>query len=139
MLALPADKDEFYVSAYPFRRLPDEIGVRGRTLLGVLFYLSQAVEAPVEHLEKGLVGITRDEAGHEFNWVNIMEPIIRIRSDRDPPTGAFVSIRYRGYWFSIADNDRESKTTFNLLNLLFSMQTATAKGKSPMLTLPVGN
>jgi hypothetical protein len=59
-------------------------------------------------------------------------------SQRDWPKGAYIVVQYRGWWFSIADDDPSSTATFSLLNILFSPQTATGKGKSPLLTLPVG-
>jgi hypothetical protein len=38
----------------------------------------------------------------------------------------------------IADDDQSSKATFSLLNVLFSLQSETGKGRSPLLTLPIG-
>ena len=38
----------------------------------------------------------------------------------------------------IAAADQSSKATFSLLNILFWLQSASGKGKSPLLTLPVG-
>ena len=63
---------------------------------------------------------------------------MKIRSAPDRPKEAYVAVPYRGSWFYVADDDRRSKSTFGLLNLLFSLQAATSKGKSPVLTLPVG-
>jgi len=47
-------------------------------------------------------------------------------------------VQYRGWWFYIADDDQGSKSTFGLLNILFSLQAESGKGGSPLLTLPVG-
>ena len=61
-----------------------------------------------------------------------------IHSQEDRPQNAYVAVQHRGWWFYIADDDQSSKATFSLLNILFSLQSATGKGKSPLLTLPVG-
>lgn len=138
MLQLPEGTNEFPVSAFPYKRKVGEIGLRCRTLLGVMFYLSQGVEAPPEHAKKGLVGVTKLPDGEPFDWNQVLGNMLRVRSGPEKPGDAFVSVPYRGHWFWIADTDRESKTTFNLLNLLFWLQSASSQGKSPLLTLPVG-
>lgn len=61
-----------------------------------------------------------------------------IHSQKERPQRAYVAVQYRGSWFYIADADARSKATFSLVNILFSLQSATGKGKSPLLTLPVG-
>jgi len=35
--------------------------------------------------------------------------------------------------------NQNSKITFSLLNILFQLQATSGSGKSPLLTLPVGN
>ncbi len=55
------------------------------------------------------------------------------------PSNASVAVQHRGWWFCIADGDFDSKATFSVVNIVFSLQSASAKGKSPLLTLPVGN
>lgn len=137
-LQLPPDKDEFQLSAYPDKRQPDEVGLRGRSLLGVLFFLSQAVVPPAEHSAAGLITPTKDRQGQPFDWSRVLRRVLRISPQKERPTGAYVSVRHRGWWFFIADNDLDSKTTFALLNYLFSLQSASGTGTSPLLTLPIG-
>ena len=52
--------------------------------------------------------------------------------------GQTVAVQHRGSWFYIADDDQTSKATWGLLNILFAFQSASAQGKSPLLTLPIG-
>ena len=138
ILGLPEERTEFTMTDFPFKRQPDQVGMRGRTMLGVLFYLSHAVESPEAHSRAGLVVQTKDENGNPFDWRKVMEKILMIRVHPEKPTDAYVSAKYRGYWFSISDSDRNSKATFSLLSYIISLQTARAKGKSPLLTLPIG-
>jgi len=137
-LELDPALQSFRLTAFPFERRPDEIGIRCRSLLGVLYYLSQSVEVPVPHRAAGLVSITRDEHGELFDWSQVTGMVMTIRSQKERPTTAAVAVKYRDWWFYLADNDQNSKATFSLLNILFSLQSASASGKSPVLTLPVG-
>ncbi len=61
-----------------------------------------------------------------------------IHSQEERPEKAYVAVQHRGWWFYIGDDDQISKASFNLLNILCSLQSASAKGKSPVLTLPIG-
>jgi len=116
---------------------PGEIAVVGRSLLAVTFFLSQGVEPPAEHETAGLVTVTRDSTGGRFDWRRVTGSLIRVLSQADEPQGAFVKVRYRGYWFYIGDSDLNSKSTFSLLTFLYSLQS-TQQARSPLLTLSAG-
>jgi hypothetical protein len=137
-LGLAPGQHDFPLTAFPFNRRPDEVGLRCRSLLGVLYFLSSSVEAPAADVAAGLVTVTRDERGQPFDWSDLSGRLMRIHAQADRPESAYVAVPYRGSWFYIADDDRNSKATFGLVNLLFSLQSATGKGKSPLLTLPIG-
>ena len=137
-LALEPGRDEFKLTAFPFGRKPTEVGLRCRSLLGMLYFLSASVEPPPEHVAAGLVTVTRDEAGRPFDWSKATDGIMAVHSQRDRPTRASVAVRHRGWWFYVADDDQSSKKTFGLLNILFSLQSVSPKGGAPVLTLPVG-
>ena len=135
---LEPGRTDFALSAFPFHRLPNELGIRCRSLMGILYFLSTAVEPPTPHVRDGLVTVTRDENGQPFDWSKLTGKVMTIRSQKDRPTDVAVAVRYRGWWFFLADNDQNSKITFSLLNTLFQLQAAAGSGKSPLLTLPVG-
>lgn len=115
----------------------DAIAVTGRSLLSVLFYLSQAVEVPKAHEEAGLVTVTTDDQGKRFDWDTLAGSILRVRSAAAEPPAAAVRVRYRGTWFSIADDDLNSKTTFTLLTYLFSLKAGSDHLQEPLLALGV--
>ena len=130
--------DDFVLTAFPFEREPGEVGMRCRSLLGVLYFLSASVQPPPPDVEAGLVTVTRDADGQPFDWSKATGKVMTIHSQKDRPDNAYVAVPYRDWWFYVADDDQSSKSTFSLLNILFSLQAATGKGKSPILTLPVG-
>ena len=114
------------------RRKQGEVSITGRSVLGVMTFLSRYVEAPKAHQQAGWVsacsGHTRDLAGGLFN----------VRSGASPPEGSFVSVRYRDHWFWIENSDLDSKETFGLLTQLLSLQASGSDKGSPILTLPAG-
>jgi hypothetical protein len=113
--------------------------IEPRSLIGAMYYLSQGVQVPFEHVRSGLVTITTDENGEVFDWNDLVRDFFQIRCSRKRPKCAAVVVAYRGHWFFIADNDLESKTTFSLLFQLFQLQAGGgASGIAPVLTLPVG-
>jgi len=136
-LDLEAGKEEFYLSGFPYKRMPNEVAVRCRSLLGVLYFLSNAVELPAEHVKAGLVTVTVGDDGQPFSWSKVTGKVLTVHSQEGRPQKAYVAVQHRGWWFYIADDDRSSKATFSLLNILYSLQQATGQGKSPVLTLPV--
>ena len=137
-LGLEPGRSDFRLTAFPFNRQPTEVGLRCRSLLGVLYFLSQSVELPAPDVQAGLVTVTRDEQGRPFDWSKVTGKVMAIHSQKERPQRAYVAVQHRGWWFYIADDDQRSKVTFGLLNILFSLQSASGKGKSPLLTLPVG-
>ena len=109
-----------------------------RSLLGVMFYMSQAVEVPDVHKEAGKVTLTKTASGEDFDWAQVTGGILRIRAHTERPESAVVAVPYRGHWFYLDDSDLESKSTFSLLSQLFALQAGKTKTTTPVLTLPVG-
>ena len=132
MLRLPAGERNFRLVAQLPAASTNEIGITGRSLLGVLFFLSLAVDAPEDHRRSGLIG------GADLDWQPVIGRLLRIQTAAAAPPDAFVRIQYRGRWFYIGDADLSSKTTFSLLNYIYSLQAVGEEGASPLLTVGVG-
>lgn len=130
--------DDAEVQAFDSSRRVATIAADTRSLVGVLYYLSHAVEPPSEHVEAGLVTVTRERSGEPFDWSEMLGDLISIHSSRSEPTNAAVTVRHRGWWFYIADDDETSKSTFSLLAQLFALQAGEVQAETPVLTLPVG-
>jgi hypothetical protein len=116
----------------------DQLIVGTRSLMGTLYFLSNAVEVPDDHGERGLVTTTLDEAGQPFDWTRVTGDLLRVHSQTWPPVGAAVAVQHRGHWFYIDDTDLNSKSTFALLSQLFALQAGGAESTTPVLTLPIG-
>jgi hypothetical protein len=117
----------------------NEITMMTRSLLGTLFYLSQAIDVPPEHRRKGYVTTTIDEQGSEFAWTEMVGDLLRVRSSPIKPSNAAVQVRFWGYWYYIDNADLSSKSTLALLGQLLALQAGGAETVTPVLTLPVGS
>ncbi len=138
LLSLDPDTERFEI--IPARRTaqPNQIAIQGRSLLAVMFFLAHSVEVPDVDRQAGTVTVTRDAAGNEFDWAQILGSLMRIRSGTEPPDDVAVRVEFRGHWFWIDDNDLNSKTTFSLLRLLLFLKSGEAQGTaSPLITIPV--
>lgn len=121
-------------------KTPPELPIVGRSLLGTLFYLSQAVNPPEAHTREGeaWVTVTRDAAGTPFDWNRLTGDLLRIQSGKEAPSDAFVRVRYKGHWFWIDETHHTSKSTFILLTYLFSLQDSGETLQGPLLTVTTG-
>jgi hypothetical protein len=116
----------------------NEITLRTRSISSMLFYLSQLIAVPEPHIAQGLVTMTKNAQGERFDWSQT--PIgerFKVSVSETYPEAAFLAVPYRGYWYYIADNDLQSKSTFMLLRQLFDLQAGQSKIVGPTLTLPV--
>ena len=116
----------------------NELRIRPRSIMSVLFYLSQQVDIPAQDIESGLVTVTKTENGTPFAWNETPAgEFFHVHVSNEYPETAFLAIPYRNHWFYIADNDLQSKSTFMLLTQLFDLQSGQSKYVGPTLTLPV--
>jgi hypothetical protein len=120
------------------QQLREEIDLTVRSLAQVLFFMSQGVEVPFDHINKGNVVVTVDPSGMVFDWQQVLGGIFQVRSCRHKPHNAAVAVKYRGYWFYIDDRDADSKSTFLMIDQLVDLQArAGGSSRAPVLTLPV--
>ena len=112
-----------------------------RSLLGILYYLSQGVEVPHGDLERNLAVDTAAKAGGD-DWADALYDgffRVRVAEERPPDDRVFLEVPYRGHWFYIPDDDLETKSTWGLLAQLVSLQAGgEARGLVPALTLSAG-
>jgi hypothetical protein len=134
-----------YPLLYAHQAIEDEsrqdleyLRVETRSLLGMLFFLAEAIEVPERDTQAGKVTITRSETGEAFDWRQVTGDLLRVRVESARPPGAVIAVRYRGSWFYIDDVDLMSKSIFSLLSQLFALQAGKTERMLPILTLPIG-
>ncbi len=137
LLGLAPEGSEFEITDMVLDRSETQIALRGRSLMGTLFFLSQSVAVPAIDEEAGRVTVTRHTDGSRFDWDTLSGKLLKIHTAGEDPVNAFVKVHYRGHWFYIGDSDLNSKTSFGLLKYLFSLQSEPGKA-APLLTLSAG-
>lgn len=111
-----------------------------RSLIQVLFFLSQGVEVPAEDTASGVAPRTTTPDGLEFDWQQVLGGLFKVRCARGkkPPRGAHVAVQHKGNWFYIEDSDSDSKSTFHLVMELSRLEVGARTGQAaPILTLPL--
>ena len=137
LLGLQPGRRIFTIDTRARHPKPDALGVELRSLVGIMFFLSHAVDVPERDLAAGRVTITRDAKGEPFDWTPVIGDMLDIRSQDKPPENAAVAVQYRNSWFYIDDSDIPSKYTFMLLDTLTALQAGKVERAGPLLTLPV--
>jgi len=137
LLGLDPAQTRFRLSLDFLDRGDDTVALRLRSLLSMMFYLSQGIALPEEHVAAGRVSTTHEANGARFDWQQVLGGFFAVRSSRHEPQEAYLKVRHREHWFYIADDDLESKATFMLLSTLFNLQSGQGAGLAPALTLPV--
>ena len=129
----------YILSSSPNSDQPNHIRVVTRSLLGIMFYLSQSVEVPEGDIKKGRVTLTKTATGEIFDWQEVTNKLLRIRSQRVEPDQASIRIYFRDSWFFIDESDLHSKSTFSLLAQIYSLQSGDVKRTAPILTIGTGS
>lgn len=138
ILGLNPDQLVFPLRVAAGPRFAESIKVRFRSFAGVMYFLSHSVQVPESDLAAGRVTVTRDAEGEPFDWQQVTEGLMTIKSSPTPPENAAVAVNYRNSWFYIDDSDLDSKSTFSLLGQVYQLQAGNAKSIVPTLTIPVG-
>jgi hypothetical protein len=138
MLRLTPGKINYPIIRNDIDHNPNLVRLRTRSVMGILYLLSQSVEAPQEDVRKGKLTTTKYADGRPFYWSDLFSNLFQIKSSSEKPSDAFVRIKYRGSWFYIDDTDVESKRTYALFSQIFAIQAGKIEVERPTLTLPIG-
>jgi len=131
-LGLNPQASEFKV-VYGSAAQQDEIAIQSRSVMEILTQQASSIDIPADDLKHNrayAVAKTEDPLAERMN--------IHIRSGKEKPADAFVSISYRGKWFWIEDTDFKSKQIFSSLLILLSMMESDRGANQPVITVPTG-
>jgi hypothetical protein len=128
-------------SAWPPAPVPPTgwtLEIQGRSLHEILAYLSQGVEVPEDHYERGLAPVAIDQFHRPRDGSRLVGDLFRVQVSKWRPRRADLAIPYRGHWYFIAEEDVETRSTLGLVLELIARQVPGGGESLPPLTLGVG-
>ena len=120
------------------------IDLETRSLLQVLYFLSNGVDLPAEHISAGKARLTLDLDESIFDYDRVLGGLFKVKTVsalqcKHRPPSAAVAIRYLDYWYYIDERDHDSRATFALVLHMSRIELGqTGAGGAPVLTLPIG-
>jgi len=115
------------------RAAEDELSLLTRSFLEILTDISTTVEVPEIDIAEQRVTPTLRTEGEGFR-----PPMIKIACSDTEPVDAFVSVPYRGRWFSISDREYVSKKIFSFLMFIMTLTETGSNVAAPVMTISTG-
>lgn len=134
IMNLDQSVNRFTVTSIQMDRKPDEIAMDTRSLFGMLLFLALGVDVPAERQYEGKA-ITGTQGLDNEEQAGLVP--FRVRTSENRPEKSFVAIKYRDYWYYLAEDDLESKFVLLLVLTLFQLEAPESKSAPPILALPV--
>jgi len=132
LLGLQQDLD-IYTVKYGFLNSNDsEIALITRSMLQVFINLARQISVPDQHIATGrtLAQLEHPESDNR--------KLIQISYAMEKPDNAFVTVRYKDYWYYIDDRDFNSKRVFSFVMILLSLTESGDAVGLPLVTIPAG-
>jgi hypothetical protein len=133
ILGIKPELRELRVNYGGYSGKDDEIDMMTRSMLQIMLEFAATVQVPESDVVQGKAspGLVDAQTAGALNG-----PPLRVLVTDAAPPNAYVAAQYDGRWFSIADTDIQSKYTFAIIMLLFSIADTGVKGAAPVVTIP---
>jgi hypothetical protein len=133
LLGLKPDLRELRVNYGRYSGRDDEIDMMTRSMLQIMLEFAAIVQVPQSDVVQGKAtpGLVDAQAAGAPSG-----PPLRVLVTDTAPQAAFIAVQYDRRWFWIADTDIQSKNTFAIIMLLFSIADTGVKGAAPIVTIP---
>ena len=133
ILGIRPDIRELRVNYGGYSGKDDEIDMMTRSMLQIMQEFAAIVQVPNSDVVQGKAtpGLVDTPGAGALNG-----PPLRVLVTDAPPKDAHVAVQYDNRWFWIADTDIQSKYTFGIIMLLFSIADTGVKGSAPVVTIP---
>ena len=126
ILGIKPDLKELKVNYGGYSGRDDEIDMMTRSMLQIMLEFAAVVQVPQSDVEQGKA----------TPGLALIAPPLRVLVADTPPKDADVAVQYDNRWFWIADTDIQSKYTFAIIMLLFSIADTGVRGSAPVVTIP---
>src|SRR6516165_913220 len=132
ILGLKPDLRELKVNYGGYSGKDDEIDMMTRSMLQIMLEFAAVLQVPEPDVAEGKATPGLVEASGAAPKL----PPLRVLVADAAPRDAFVATEYNRRWFWIADTDIQSKYTFGIIMLLFSIADTGVRGSAPVVTIP---
>ena len=132
ILGLKPDLRELKVNYGGYSGRNDEIDMMTRSMLEIMLEFAAVLQVPEPDVAEGKATPGLVEASGAAPKL----PPLRVLVADAAPRDAFVATEYNRRWFWIADTDIQSKYTFGIIMLLFSIADTGVRGSAPVVTIP---
>jgi len=132
LLGIKPDLRELRVNYGGYSGKDDEIDMMTRSMLQIMLEFAAIVQVPNSDVAQGKAG----PGLADTQEAALNGPPLRVLVTEAPPQDAYVAVQYDRRWFWIADTDIQSKYTFGIVMLLFSIADTGVKGAAPVVTIP---
>ncbi len=132
ILGIRPDLKELSVNYGGYSGRDDEVDMMTRSMLQIMQEFAAVVQVPKSDIAAGKAAPGLADAQE----LEMGGPPLRVLVTDAPPQGAYAAVQYDKRWFWIADNDIQSKYTFGIIMLLFSIADTGVKGAAPIVTIP---
>lgn len=133
LLRLKPNLRELKVKYGAYAGRDDEVDMKTRSMLEIMLEFAATVQVPDSDLADGRASPGAISSRPKDPRSG---PPMRIHVGDVPPKDAYVAVHYNNRWYWIADTDIQSKTTFGVVMLLFSIADTGIKGAAPVVTIP---
>jgi hypothetical protein len=133
ILGIKPELRELRVNYGGYSGKDDEIDMMTRSMLQIMLEFAAIVQVPEADVAQGKAGpgLVDTQGAGALNG-----PPLRVLVTDTPPQDAYVAAQYDRRWFWIADTDIQSKYTFGIIMLLFSIADTGVTGSAPVVTIP---
>ncbi len=135
LLNLSPDVNEYTLVYGRVPKSQTELAILSRSLMEIMLELSTYIDVPQKDLDEGRILPTLHRSVEESTG---MPPLIHIHSSTNEPSDAYISVRYRDYWFYIDDKEPRSKGMLTFIMILFSLAETGGPSQAPLVTIPAG-
>lgn len=131
LLGLDPAVDLYDVVKAPTAENSRQVAMQTYSLMHILAAVAVRVDIPEEDIKthRAIPGI-RETTGQ------VNPQGIAVKNSETRPTGAFVSVFYRGRWFYVEDSNLPTKRVFSFIMLAFTLLDGGKRDSTLQLTLP---
>ena len=132
ILGIKQDLRELQINYGGYSGRNDEIDMLTRSMLQIMLEFAAVVQVPEVDVAQGKATPGLVEASDAA----LNGPPLRVLVTDTAPQDAYVATQYNRRWYWIADTDIQSKYTFAIIMLLFSIADTGVRGSAPVVTIP---